>query len=290
MLLSRERMRYSRNSRLPVALVPALLFFGLMTVLPIGLVVYLSLHESNIITTTFVGLRNYVRIFTEPKYLTVVGNTILYPLFIVPVQMVLSLSIAFLIHAMPRGQHIARVIVYAPMLSAGIVISSAWRWIFHPRAGLVNWFISLVGVGPVAWFSTRWTAIPVISFIQAFTVCGSVSIIFGAALKSIGSDMIESAKIDGAGRWRMVWSIYLPAIASTVVLMLMVTTIGAMQIVEWVYMLAPHEGAATMLYAIYHEGFLYSRYGMASAMAVTSMVIISSIAFMQRRLQRWQST
>lgn len=269
---------------------PAVFFFILMVIVPVVMVVWLSFHESNIIKSTWIGLANYVKLFTDRRLLGSLVNTLLYTAIIAPLITALCVFVALVMHSLPgRTQHVARLIVYAPMMTAGVVISNSWRWIFSPREGLANWLLSLVGLEPVVWFSTRLTSIPTISFIHSVTYVGSMAVIVCASLKAVGQDTLDAAKIDGANTRRMVTAIYLPAIAPTIALMFLVSSIGAMQIFEWVYMLAQVDGAITVMYSIYHEGFLYAHQGMAAAQSVVLMLIIGAMAFSQRRFQTWQS-
>lgn len=269
---------------------PALFFFTIAIFLSLCLMVYLSLFETNFINSRFVGIQNYIQVFQDTRFLSVLYNTVLYAVCIVPIQIVFALVVAFHIHAFPkRLQHVARAISYAPLISAGIIISTAWKWIFSPTRGVVNWLLGLVHIAPVAWLSTRWTSIPTIAFIQVMTVSGSAAIIFCAALQGVGKETIDAAKIDGAGYLRQIRYIYLPAIAPTVALLAMIITMGSMQIFEWIYMLAQHNGAITFMYNIYAEAFIYSRHGLAAAESVILVFIIGFFAFLQRRFQTWQN-
>jgi ABC-type sugar transport system permease subunit len=105
----------------------------------------------------------------------------------------------------------------------------------------------------------------------------------------VGKEILDAARIDGAGWKGQIRHIYLPAIAPTIALLALVMTMGAMQIFEWVYMMAQHKGAITFMYNIYAEAFLYSRHGMAAAQSVILVAIILGFAFLQRRYQTWQS-
>jgi multiple sugar transport system permease protein len=284
-------MRYLQNRVVPVLmLAPATALFILTVVVPLAMVVSLSLYETNLIRWTFAGVRNYVTVLSAPAFVSTLFNTVLYMLFIVPLSLLFSLPVALLIHFLPRrAQFPARVVVYAPVLTSGIIISNVWRWIFSPRAGMVNWLLSLVGMEPILWFSTRWNTIPTIAFIHCLTNLGSGVILYTAALKSIGPEVHDAARIDGARTPRLIRCIYLPAIAPTIALLLLFNSIGSMQIFEWIYMLAQHRGAITVTYQIYHEAFLYSRHGLGAAQSVVLIVIISTLAFAQRRFQTWQS-
>jgi multiple sugar transport system permease protein len=271
-------------------LAPAVFFFVLMTIVPVVMMVWLSFHESNLITTRYVGLSNYVRMFTDKRLLGSLVNTLLYTAIIAPAITALCVGVALVVHSLPKHwQQPARLVIYAPMMTAGVVISGAWRWIFSPREGLANWLLSLVGAQPVVWFSTRLTSIPTISFIHTITYVGGMAIIVTAALKAVGTDVLDAAKIDGASQGRIVRSIYLPSIAPTVALVFLMASMGAMQIFEWIYMLAQVDGAITVMYSIYHEGFLYAHQGMASAQSVMLVVVVGLMAFAQRRFQTWQS-
>jgi len=270
-------------------LLPVLAVWMLTRAVPLGIAVRLSFIKTNYITETYVYFKNYQQIFTDPSIVQTFKNTLLYMITIVPAYMCFVLFMAFLINDLNKKvQHVARFFVFLPTFVSGIIIANSWKWIFHPRAGLINWLLGLGGIEPVQWWSSTVTSVFPISFIHVLSVGGGTIILFLAALGGIDTQIIESAKIDGASRWQIKRFIQLPMISPTIALMSLMCTISTLQIFEWIYMLAPRDYAATMMYRIYHDGFLYGKPGLAAAESMVLLAIILVLAVAQKRLQKWQ--
>ena len=272
-----------------ILLSPMIVIFILTKAVPAGLLVRLSLFKTNYITETFIGLRNFVKIFTDPSIAYALKNSVLYAVIIVPVYMLIGLFLGFLAHDMNKKvQHVARFFFMISTFVSGIVIASSWKWIFHPRDGLVNWLLSLGGIEPVRWWSSTLTSVPAISFIHLITYTGSTAIVFIAALHGIDSQILEAAKIDGARRGQIRRLIQMPLIAPTIALFSLLAMIGTFHIFEWIYMLAPYDYASTIMYRIYHDGFVYGRPGLAAAESLVLLCIILVLTVAQKRLQKWR--
>lgn len=266
-------------------ILPAIVVLTMTSVIPLIWLVRLSLFKTNFITSRFVGIAHYVTIFRDSRFLSALLNSGLLVIGTVPAITALGLCMAIMITWFPQRAHLAmRIVVAVPSMLAGMIIAASWRWIFHPQAGLVNWALSVVGHDPVQWFSTRWKAIGPVSVIQVLTVCGGPVVVYYAALKAVTIEMIESATIDGSTIGQIARYIQIPTIAATIRAMFIVNIIGSMQIFEWVYMLAPYPHSATMMYNIYHDGFLYSRHGQAAAESLVLMVICVVLIVAQRRI------
>jgi len=272
-----------------VLLIPVILIWGLTKAVPLIMAAWLSLQKTDYIISRFTGLKNYVTIFTDPAVVIALKNTLIYEALIVVPFVAFALFMALLISDLNKKvQHVARFFVYLPNFVCGIIIANSWKWIFHPKAGLVNWLLSFANIEPVRWWTTAATSILPISMIQILTASGGCIVLFLATLTGIDKQLIEAAKMDGASEFQMKRFIKLPIIAPTIALLSMLAMIGTMQIFEWIYMLAPYTYASTITYQIYHHGFLYGRPGMAAAQSMILFALIAVLTVIQKRLQKWQ--
>ena len=265
-----------------VLLAPVLLFSSVFVFWPLGELFILSTLRTNFITSQFVGFDNFVRIATDTVFLRSVVNSLVYMVLLVLLTVGGALCIALLVMKEPKRWHdVTRILVYLPMLTAGIIIAQVWRWVFHVD-GPINW---LLGTS-IYWFGQGVTAIPAISIIVALSGIGGTTIVFLSAILGIDSALYDSAMIDGAS-WRQIKTrIVVPLIAPTVAVMSLIAAIAAPQIFENVYALAPFEYAATMGWRIYVEAFQMGRHGTAAAMSVVLLFMLLGLSWLKVRLQR----
>jgi ABC-type sugar transport system permease subunit len=263
-------------------LLPAVAFFLLFTAWPLADLFRMSLLKTNFITSDPVGLLNYLASFQEPAFLRSLSNSTLYLLFVVPAETIGALILALAVSRLTKlWQDISRIVIYLPALVAGIIISQVWRWILHAD-GPINWALSLLGLHGIDWFGASIPAIPAISFIVAISSLGSNVIILFAAILSIDRSIFEAAKIDGATIRQTNRMIVVPVIWPSIVLVMQVACINALQIFETIYALAPYQHAATVTYSIYQQGFQFSKWGMASAQALILLVVIVAIVMIPK--------
>ena len=267
-------------------LLHAIIFFSLFTAWPIEKVIELSFLKTNFISTVFVGFDNYFQALNDSNFIISILNSLFYCILMIPGQLFLGLGSAFLIFKLSKKwQDISRIIFYIPVLAAGIIIAQIWRWIFHIQ-GLFNWIIGLIGIAPINYFGDWFTAIPSIAFIVIVSSFGANTIIFLASMQSIDKSLFEAAEMDGAS-WRQVkYSIMIPMIMPSISLVILLSAIASFGIFETIYSLAPQSYAATMTYGIYRTGFLFSKYGLASAEAIIFLIIILSLSLIKNRIEK----
>ena len=275
---------------IPALLLPAVLTQSIAVLLPLAMVLRLSIFEVNYISkSTFVGLRNFAAAVVDPLFRQSVYNSLTFAAFIVPVLTFGPLFMALLvINESRRLQTYVRAVFYLPSFASGIILATVWRWIFHPtKAGIVNWVLSLAGLGPVFWMGERLTAIFVISVIVIMSGSGGFLILYLATMMSVGTEMYDAARADGATWWQIKTRIIVPMISPTIALIALVSMIGAMQMWALVFLLTnggPAQGTTTVMFDIYRTGMLYGRHGLAAAKSVLLMVAILVLAIVQRRV------
>ena len=269
-----------------VLLAPAVICTLLFIVWPLATLFQYSLFKTNFTSTTFIGLQNYSRMFRDPLFIRSWLNTFGYTSLCVIGEVTFSLLVVLTTYNLAKRWHDAvRIIFYIPALSAGIIISQVWKWIFHIN-GPLNWILGLVGFEKIGWFTQAVTAIPSISIILVYSGCGGMIIILLAATLSIDRDIFDAAKMDGATNAQIKWHLILPLLKPTIAMMSMIAMIGTMQVFETIYALAPYEYSATITFHIYREAFVFGRYGYASAQSVTLLLVTICLTLIKRRIER----
>jgi len=262
-------------------LAPLVVLWLMFFAWPLVQVLSLSVQRTNFMESAFVGFDNYVQTFSDPSFWQSVINSLYYAAIMIPCSVGLVFVLACFVSRFNKTwRNIARIFFYIPVLSAGIIIAGFWKWLFHIN-GLVNWITGL----EVAWFAQGSTAVPIIGFIVVASTIGAMLVMVLSAIESIDPGMIDAARIDGASWGQIKRHIILPTIAPSLSLLALMSWVGAWQIIETPMMLAPQDYAATLTYHIYRQGFLFGRYGMASAQAVILLLIIGTLALVQKRIK-----
>jgi len=185
---------------------------------------------------------------------------------------------------LPKRWHdISRIVFYVPMLASGLIIAQVWKWIFANN-GLANWMIGLAGFQPIAWFTGYISGMSAIWIVLTSSAFGSYFILILANILSIDKEQYDAARIDGASDFQIKTRIILPQIRTTISMCVLLVAIGAPQIFETLFMLAPYEHLASPAFVIYREAFQMSRHGRAASGAVVLMVLTIILTTIKNRI------
>jgi len=257
---------------------PWLIGFLCFTIGPVIASMGLSLADYSIVTPPiFRGLDNYRELFTDDRLFGLsLFNTGYYVLFFVPLQIALSLCLALLLNQKVGGLAIYRTLFYIPSIVPLVANSILWIWILQPQWGLLNYFLSLVGIeGPLWLNSVEWSKPSLI--MMSLWGSGGAMIIFLAGLQGIPQHLYEAAAIDGANRWRKFWNITIPLLTPTIFFILVLGVIGSFQVFTQAYVMTgggPADSTLFYMYYLYRRAFVFHNMGYASAMAWILFLII----------------
>jgi multiple sugar transport system permease protein len=264
-------------------LTPALMLMGLFFVLPVAAGLLLSLTDFDIYavgapsSARFVGLGNYRHLLGDATFWKAVSNTLQFVLVGGPLSLAVSLAAALLLNAkLVRLRGLFRTIYFAPVVTTLVSVAIVWRYLYHPRYGLLNFLLGLVGIGPVDWLGDPHWAMPAIILLAVWKNFGYNMLIFVAGLQVIPQDLYEAAAIDGAGPGRRFRHITLPGLAPTFLFVSVTTMIGYFQLFAEPYVMTqggPLGATRSLVLFMYEEGFRWWRMGMASAVAVLLLLI-----------------
>ena len=258
--------------------------FGVVTflLLPVLVVIWLSFQSWNLIgPITFVGLDNYASVLSDGVFGNSLLVTLVFVALVVPIQTLMGLAAALLLTRGLPGSGWFRTIYVLPWIGAPLALGVVWKWILAPTDGALN---TLLGQR-IEWLSDPGLALPAVSAVVIWTNVGYVTLFFMAGLMNIPSQILEAARIDGAGPMAMLWHVTLPLLRPTTFFVLVTTIISAFQVFDQVYVLTQGGPARTtdvVAARIYYEAFSAFDLGRASVMAVVLLVILVGITLAQQ--------
>ncbi|MCY7339060.1 MAG: sugar ABC transporter permease [Sphingomonas bacterium] len=275
---------------------PALIAIGLFFVVPAIASLFLSFTDFDIYALAdlsnlrFIGFGNYERLLTNPLFWQAMKNTLWFVVLGVPLIVALSLGAALLVHARTvKWRAVWRVALFAPFVTTLVATAVVWNYLLHTRYGLINYGLGFLGIAPVDWLGNPRTALPAILLFVAWKSFGYNMIIFLAALQTVNKDLMDAARVDGAGAWMRFRHVVLPAIAPTVLLVGILTVAGMFQLFAEPYVMTqggPAKSTVTVLYFMFEEGFKWWNLGSGAAVAFILFLCIFAITLVQIKLAR----
>lgn len=275
---------------------PVLAIIALVFVLPTALALALSVTDYSIYALAdwsnlhFVGLGNFTGLLSTPLFWRALGNTLLFAALGVPMAIGTSLFVALLLNdATVRWKPLWRVLLFAPYVTSVVATAVVWRILFNQRFGLINRSLAAVGIAPVDWLGDPHVSIPAILLFVTWKIFGYNMIVFTAALSAVPGELIEAARLDGAGRWGRFRHVTLPAIGPTLLLATVMSVAGFLQIFAEPYVMTlggPAQSTTTVLYFMFDEGFKWWNLGQASAVAFVLFLMILAVTIVQTRIGR----
>ncbi|MBT2417060.1 sugar ABC transporter permease [Streptomyces sp. ISL-22] len=258
-----------------------------LTLLPMAVSLYLSFTDYDLFNPPrWVGLRNYVQMFTEdPRYWRSVLTTLTYVAIAVPLQLALALVVALALKSMKRGKGFYRSAFYAPsLLGASMSIALVWRAVFNDGGTVDN----LLGTG--GWVNKPGWALLAVALLTVWQF-GAPMVIFLAGLQQIPGELYEAAAVDGAGKRRQFLSVTVPMLSPVLFFNLVLQTIQAFQVFTPAFALSAGKGGpadSTLVYTLYlyDRGFVASHMGYASAMAWVLLLVIGAVTAVLFRTSR----
>ncbi|MEA3351233.1 MAG: sugar ABC transporter permease [Chloroflexota bacterium] len=279
-------------------ILPGLLLFVTFLVGPMIYSFRISFYDWRIVNpkqSEWVGLANYARALSNPIFRRAVLNTLAYALVTVPGQMIVGLIVAILLNQEIRSRAFFRVIYYLPVITSWVIVSLLFEYMFSGQAGLVNYILrDILHLIPE---NILWLADPVLTFVPIHLLgiwkgVGWTAIIFLAGLQAIPKHLYEAAEVDGAGPVARFLNITLPLIRPTMVFLLVVLTIGALNAYISNLLITnggdPLDLTHFILTLMYEATFSKLDFGYGSAISYLLTIIVFVISVVQIRMLRQQ--
>jgi multiple sugar transport system permease protein len=270
-------------------LVPALSLLGVFVLYPIAYLAYLSFTSGSFTRAGvhWIGLKNYSRLFADPEFWQVLGNTVYFTTATVIPSLVVPLGLAALLDQTPL-RALLRTAYFIPSITSLVAVGLGWRWLFQTD-GLVNGLLAALGLPSVAWLSSPSWAMPVMILFSIWKQLGFNLVVFLAGLQTIPVSRYEAAALDGANGWQQFWYITLPGLRPTLVFAAITTIIFTLRSFEQPYIITgggPLNSTNLLVFYIYNQAFAQFDFGYAAAVTTLLLGITLVLVYLQLQFSR----
>lgn len=270
------KMKKKSDKEAYLMILPAYFIFAVFILIPIGMVLYYSLTDFNMYAVPkFLGIKNYVKLFSDSEFLKAITNTLFYTIVTLTVQLALGLVLAVLLYKKSKAVPIFRTALYLPNVMSMVCVSMVWLWLYNPNFGIFNRILEAIGIAPQKWLINPNQAMLCIILVGIWKNCGYSMVIFLGGLTGIPESLYEAAQLDGADPIRRFLNITWPMLRPTTFFLVVTGIVNSFAVFEQVNILTsggPLNRTTTVVHQIYRRGFLEFKMGYASAMAVLLLV------------------
>jgi multiple sugar transport system permease protein len=238
-------------------------------------------------TPAWVGLANYQSLATDSQFIKSLTNTGYFMLLTAPPLILLGLFLALLVDQRLHGRTITRTAIFMPYVVMSTVVGVIWLWIFNKESGILNYYLGLFGIRPVAWLTDPLSAMPAVAIATLWWTVGFNMIIFLAGLQDVPQELEDAARVDGAGEFAVFRFITLPLLAPATFVVVMLTLINTFQVFDQIYVMTgggPSLATLTVIMYLYNQAFTAFRLGYGSAVAYVVLAVLVALAIIQQRL------
>ncbi|MGB2870150.1 MAG: sugar ABC transporter permease [Bacteroidota bacterium] len=290
--MENKSLRRAAYLFLAPALLPIFVFFFIPAIaaLAMSFTDFDIYSLGDIANARFVGVRNYVQLLDDPLFWKAMLNTFYYVVVGGPLSVGISLGMALLLNSkLARFKGFFRTVYFAPVVTTLVAVAVVWRFMYHPRFGLLNYALSFVGINAIDWLGDPAWAMPAIILLSVWKGFGYNMIIFIAGLQNIPPELYEASRIDGATGWQQFKSITIPMLIPTALFVGIITMINNFQLFAEPYVMTqggPLNSTLSVVLLMYQQGFRWWNMGYSAAIAFVLFGIILIGSLLQARLQK----
>ena len=264
---------------------PTVVIFAAITLYPLLYSLHLSFFSWNLLRPSlgkvFIGLENYRRIVYDPVFWYSLKTTLYFMGASVALQFLIGLGLALLFNVEFKGRSVARSIILVPLLITPIVIGLMWKWLLNPEFGILNYFLSFVGVSSKSWLGDPSLALFTVIIVDVWHLTPFATLVLLAGLQALPEPLYEAARIDGASWWKMFRYITLPLLKPVILVVLLLRTIGTFATFPEIYALTqggPGRATEVLGFLVYRTSFKEFRMGYGAALSYVMVVLVLVIA------------
>lgn len=260
---------------------PWIIGFLVFSLIPIASVFYFSTTQYSALSSPiFTGSANYEKMFLrDPYFIRSLANTLIYVVVRVPLHITIGFALAVALNAKLRGVRLLRTFFYMPTIVPAVANAVLWMWILESQVGILNYVLKAGGLPTTNWLGTVTWAMPSLIVMSLWQV-GSIMTIFLAGLQGIPAQLYEAAEIDGAGRWRKLFSVTIPMMTPTILFNVILDIISSFQVFAAAFIITdggPLNSTLFYVLYVYRNAFRFFDMGYASALSVVLFVLIAAM-------------
>jgi multiple sugar transport system permease protein len=267
---------------------PYILFVLVFVLFPVLFCFFLTFHKWNIIAPMhFIGVANYNRLIHDQLFWKAIGNTLKFLSLHIPLQLIISLFLAQLLHQQIRAKSFFRSSFFMPVIVSGVVVTILWQQLFGLDTGIFNRILTTIGLPKVGWLVSPGMAIYSIAIMATWKNVGLYVILFLVGLQTVPLQYYEAAKLEGASRWQQFYHITLPMINPTIFMVVVLSTIGGFSLFIEPYIMTgggPLNQTLSAVLYIYKQAFQYYNMGYSATLGFFYAMLIMSVVVLQKKM------
>jgi ABC-type sugar transport system permease subunit len=272
---------------------PSMVLMAVFIVEPILQSGWMSLHDWTIgeASHKFVGVANYVALGQDPRFWNALRVTVIYTVFVAFGQVILGLGIASRLRRTTWYTSLLRTAYFFPFIASLVVVGIIWRFLLDPQVGLIDAWLTNIGVSPPDWLQSTSLALPTMIVVGIWKNVGFTMIILMAAMQQVPVALYEAAKLDGAGAWQQFRYVTLPVLRPALLFTTLIATIAGLQLFDLPFAMTgggPVFQTESIVMYLYQKGFVEFSMGYASAIAWVLFMIILAVSAVQLRVARYR--
>ncbi len=266
---------------------PYIIYFLTFVAYPLIFSFILIFHRWNIATPMeFIGFKNFIRLFNDELFFKSIFNTLVFLSVHIPLQVFIALFFAQLLNQKIKMKGFFRSLYFLPVVVSGVVVTILWQQMYAYETGLINQVLVEAGFKKIPWLVSPELAMPSIAVMATWKNVGFYIVIFLAGLQSIPKELYEVAEIDGASSFQKFFKITLPMLNPTVVLVVVLSTIGGFSLFIEPYIMTgggPMDSTLSAMLYIYNQAFYFNHMGYAATLGFFFALIILTVVIIQRK-------
>jgi len=282
--LSRNNHKFyllNDRSYLILFLAPAVIALIVFSIFPLIYSLKISFYNWNLIkpetSKSFIGFTNYINIFKSPSFWKSLVVTAKFMIGSVIGSMIIGIAMAFLLYQNLRGTKIVTTLIISAMVTTPVVIGTAWRLMYNPSWGLINYLLGLIGIRGRAFLAQSSTVIPALIVTDVWQWSPLVMLIVSAALYGLPQDIYEAADVEGASNWSKFWYITIPLLKPSLLLALLLRVMDSIRAFDLIFAMTgggPGSASQNLNILIYNTTFEFFKVSKGAALAILSLIII----------------
>ena len=289
----RKERRWANTRPGLLFLLPSALILIVFVAYPIVQSLWMSLHDWSYLQANheFIGLKNYIDLAQDPRFWNALGNTAVFSVVTVPLQIVIGLLLALKLSRPGRLSSFFRSVYFFPVISAFATMAIVWKFLLSPNIGPYAAWAHALGLPAVNILQSPQLALPAVILVGLWKNVGFTMVILIAALQEVPESLQEAAALDGAGRWARFRNVTLPAIRQPLLFATIIAVIASLQVFDQVYVMTgggPLFHTETLVTYMYQLGFQQYRSGYAAAVAWVLFLLIMIVSALQLRIFRYR--
>lgn len=280
-------MRIKRQIMPYLLVSPYIIHFILFVAFPVIFSIVLTFHKWNIIAPMeYTGLSNYIRLFQDEVFLKSLGNTLIFLVIHIPLQIIVALFLAQILNQNIKFRGFFRAAFFLPVIVSGVVVTILWQQLYGFDTGLLNRLLVNIGLNKVGWLTDPNIAMPSIALMATWKNVGLYIVLFLVGLQTVPIQYYEAADIEGANKWQKFFKITLPMINPTIFMVVILSTIGGFSLFIEPYIMTgggPLNSTISAVLYIYKQGFFYYHMGYSATLGLFFALIILLVVVIQKK-------